>query len=479
MSNFRESVYKEVLVRYKKDKIRNHLQKTNEIVSDNNVDTLFKQSIENPDVLKDVCGYVVVEYSDAYDISTLENLKYQAKRSRRKSFHICQIERINSNLITSFSFGVSLQKAKKYFLKISDVTGLFKVHFSDGTFMYYAKWVSGGGKARSVEGMYASEKPVWLNFLKMMRQEKRKVAKPKNGIFKLHSNPLGGISYHKLEDLQETPIVHPSIETLNEDLTFYFSDIEFFTRYGMPGVRKTLLVGPPGTGKTSLSIKLAKKFAHEKCVVFATGISEVATHLVKCAQHKVSTLVILEDAESTLENANSALLNFLDGVDLPKNLQGSYIIMTTNHPDRIEKRIYKRPGRIDKIIEFGALTENYALQCAEIYFDSILFNEKNKKTTKEGKKIREELYPIINNMTGAEIKELAQSTASFAASSKQDVSVKVIEKVKEIMKGNVDNIMKYAEESSSFSKRSGVGFREAQNTTPQFDQSYLQEVEQL
>jgi len=491
MSTQREIIYKELLVRYRKDKIREYLykkEKEKDLTIERKqklelkVDELWRDNLKNPDLLKEICGFVIVEYSDTYDIALFNKIKNEVKKST-KTFHIVEIERIHSDMVTNFSFGVSLdKKGKMTTLKISDSTGLFKLVFSDGSFMYYSKWISGGGKAKAVEGMYAAEREVWLKFLGMMKAERRKTAKPKNGIFKIRNDGNGGIVYDKLISLQETPIIHPSTDTLLEDITFYFSDVAFYTRYGMSGVRKTLMVGPPGTGKSSLAVKVAKKFSVDKCIVFSTNIADIAMHLMLCAKYKTSTIGVLEDAEATLSNANSSLLNFLDGVDQPKNLQGSYVIMTTNFPERIESRILKRPGRIDRIIEFGNLTGKYAIKCAEIYFEGILFNNKNTSNTKEGKLLRKELYPIINKASGAEIKELAQSSASYAASNRKDVDIELIKTVQIRMKDDLKNIFKYAEESSSISnpKKKSVGFSQDDDFfKSDFDEKCLQPVEAL
>jgi len=473
MAAFRELVNIELLKLYSKEKISLFLEeKENKKPSSETVDAFYDENKLDPTAMREIMDYVMIEHSDAYDYSLFKEMQYEDRN--KKGFRIVEIERISGTLITSYSFGISL-KAKKgkqgRFVRVSDTTGIFKIHFPNGEFMYYAKWLSGGGKSRSTEAMFAAEKKVWYKFLSLMSNESKKRAKPKKGIFKLQQTQHG-IVYNKLDKLQDTPVVHPSIDILEKDIAYYFSNLKLFTRFGMSGVRKTILVGPPGTGKTSMAIQLAKKFRTEKSVCFATNIGDVAEHLISAAKSKVSTLIILEDAEMTLQNANSELLNFLDGVNLPQNSKGAYIILTTNHPDRIESRIFKRPGRIDKIISFGTLTEKYAIQCANIYFEDILFDKKTKVGTTKGDKLREELYPFVDNSTGAEIKELAQATASYAASEALEVTVDVVKTVKERMKDNVNDIMKYAEETSGMTARKRIGLS-GDNKKSEFKEEFL------
>ena len=65
-----------------------------------------------------------------------------------------------------------------------------------------------------------------------------------------------------------------------------------------------------------------------------------------------------------LVQPSSAALGFLDGTDTPRNPAGTYLIATTNYPRKIDKRILKRPGRIDRVIAVGALRSRAAAAVA-------------------------------------------------------------------------------------------------------------------
>lgn len=111
----------------------------------------------------------------------------------------------------------------------------------------------------------------------------------------------------------------------------------------------------------------------------------------------------------------------------------------------------------------------YALNCAKIYFDTILFNKKNLKD----KKINDGVLRLVNKMSGAAIKELSQATAAYAASSGEDVSVELIAHVKKEMYSNMQNVEKFAKESSM---ERGVGFVRSDDNTNNFDiQKVLEE----
>ena len=399
------------------------------------------QEITNTD------DYVIIESDVPYPHNRLVDLWKHARRYKMKSFHIKNIKPLRGSGIVSMVWHPILEKwSRDKTVRYEDTTGMFHLEMSDGSTIIYASIVSGAGSNKRIDRFVATNKKTMYNLFKYMTKNKKRQAKPQNGLFSvLMAN--NQMIYSKIEKKEAVPVIHEAVNTVEKDLKFFFNNTKLFTRYGMPGTRKVMLVGPPGTGKTSLCIKLGLEKKEEMPVCIAQDIGSLAKHLQVCAKYKLHTIVVVEDAESLLNDmghgTSSMLLNFLDGVNQPCNNSGAYIIMTTNHPDRIEPRILKRPGRIDKIISVGPLTGKKAQQCAMMYFGE------------HGQFVKKADF---NNMTGAQIRELAQSCFAYAAQNGLDVNEKLVETVREKLTDDISDAHKYAEDNTLAGHALRVGF---------------------
>ncbi|KAI1424021.1 BCS1 N terminal-domain-containing protein [Xylaria sp. FL1777] len=187
---------------------------------------------------------------------------------------------------------------------------------------------------------------------------------------------------------------------LIDDVTDYLNPItqRWYANRGIPYRRGYLLHGPPGTGKSSLSLALAGFFKMRIYIVSLSSVNateEVLGNLF--AELPRRCVVLLEDIDSAglthtrdtndntpnnpppkgddddmepgqitrgngdTNNNNppnfrlslSGLLNILDGV---ASQEGRILIMTTNHVDKLDKALI-RPGRVDLVVEFGLADE--------------------------------------------------------------------------------------------------------------------------
>ncbi|KAK5652726.1 hypothetical protein OQA88_9579 [Cercophora sp. LCS_1] len=166
----------------------------------------------------------------------------------------------------------------------------------------------------------------------------------------------------------------------------------WYSNRGIPYRRGYLLHGPPGTGKSSLSLALAGFFKMRIYIVSLSSVAASEENLASLfAELPRRCVVLLEDIDTaglthTRENVDttttqedsksdmvpgqltpgnnssgnmpappsgrlslSGLLNILDGV---ASQEGRVLIMTTNHIEKLDKALI-RPGRVDMIVEFG------------------------------------------------------------------------------------------------------------------------------
>ena len=145
------------------------------------------------------------------------------------------------------------------------------------------------------------------------------------------------------------------------DLQQFFDTKDWYIKMGIPYKRGYLFYGPPGTGKTSFSMALAGHFDMDLAVMSLTSDTLDDTKLagyMAYAPHK--SILLLEDLDCLHQGRESkkgvtlsGLLNVLDGA-LSK--EGQIIIMTTNHPEKLDSALI-RPGRADVHVLFDKMSE--------------------------------------------------------------------------------------------------------------------------
>ena len=181
---------------------------------------------------------------------------------------------------------------------------------------------------------------------------------------------------------------------LLRDISHYLepSTRQYYVKRGIPYRRGYLLHGPPGTGKTSLSLALASYFKIDLYLCHLPSVRDDGALEDQFAKLPPKCVILLEDIdavgvqrrrglggeeESDSENSDdgqplrrakkkskfnysshnpgcslAGLLNVLDGV---ASQEGRIVLMTSNFADRLDKALV-RPGRIDHMIFLGYIS---------------------------------------------------------------------------------------------------------------------------
>lgn len=136
-----------------------------------------------------------------------------------------------------------------------------------------------------------------------------------------------------------------------------------------------MLYGPPGTGKScTVKIVCNKLVERGGTVFFADKQPQIVMSFLESfykIEQDRKCIVILEDIDSLIYNwGESAYLEMLDSA---KSINNVLFIATTNYPDKLDPRIYNRPGRFSHVIKIGLPGR----KTREAYLKAILKNHRD------------------------------------------------------------------------------------------------------
>ena len=150
-------------------------------------------------------------------------------------------------------------------------------------------------------------------------------------------------------------LAQETLDDIRRTIDQFFLQKETFASLRFPWRRGVLLVGPPGTGKTMVCKAAAA--SHPEVPFLYVGdigrrncIAEIE-QVFEHARKSAPCILAFEDMDGLVDRANrTVFLNELDGF---RNNEGLLIIASSNHPERIDEAILKRPSRFDRVYHIG------------------------------------------------------------------------------------------------------------------------------
>lgn len=132
------------------------------------------------------------------------------------------------------------------------------------------------------------------------------------------------------------------------DVDKFLQTKDDYAKYGLTHKRGYLFYGPPGSGKTSLGLMLAKRFVEKAGGVvmfcpdhgsFYNGVS-----ILRDVEPGRPSMYLIEEADTIVNSTHC--LSILDG---ELSVQGAVFVAMTNYKDKLPPRINNRPGRFDRV----------------------------------------------------------------------------------------------------------------------------------
>lgn len=147
-----------------------------------------------------------------------------------------------------------------------------------------------------------------------------------------------------------------------------------------------ILIGPPGTGKTSFLKGLISRMKGQACVTYDSHLLSEDGIFAQFTEDRQMEAMIFEDADNFIgsrKDGNGMMHRFLNVSNgLVSPMKGKKIIFTTNLPsaDEIDPALI-RPGRCYEVIHFRTLTFTEAKNVAKDFYGDNLPDMENRDYT--------------------------------------------------------------------------------------------------
>ncbi len=222
---------------------------------------------------------------------------------------------------------------------------------------------------------------VQYEYLDGEKEREKFLIKP--GVFTIEETSMGTVltkfelrNYKLLKSIDNTSMIMGEVDK-------FFDKLNLFDKGGIlegrEKKRSILLCSPPGVGKTASINEVCKKLLKKPGTAVITwdtsGVRPRAVNSFflngsKFSKKTKCLIFVMEDVsggsteeEYGAKGVNSSLLNLLDGVGTPFKGVPTFIIATTNNPEREVGALIDRPGRFDKVLELKTPGEK---ECIEL-----------------------------------------------------------------------------------------------------------------
>jgi hypothetical protein len=166
------------------------------------------------------------------------------------------------------------------------------------------------------------------------------------------------IGFRALHKVRAQDLILPEkVKTLiHGSIIGFYDHRDVLQELGIEMKRGILFHGPPGTGKTSISLYLAGLLP-SFTVCFVSGERLLyPRELCRMARYLQPSMIVFEDIDLVAQERNATglatvlgeLMNQIDGCEPTDQV---LFIMNTNSLERLEHAVKNRPGRVDQIVQ--------------------------------------------------------------------------------------------------------------------------------